>query len=131
MLNECDVRLNQSGLDLVVLLTGTRIEGAYVLECALDCFDGPGNGARDFLMLFVLQGAKVLVHNCNRVGKHLGGPVSVLAELRLMITELVKQALAQIAAGDARRVELPHNFDGFMELLMIEANRERRFRSIR
>src|SRR5213079_3396257 len=97
MLNECDVGLNQSRLNFVVLLSGPWVQSANVIQCGLDCFDRPRNGSRDFLMLLILQGAKVLVHDCDRIGKHLSSSVSVFSELSLMITELVEQALAQIA----------------------------------
>src|SRR5437762_11326301 len=104
MFNESNIRLDQSGLNFVVLLPGPWVQGTNVFKRGLDRFDRPRNGSRDFLVLLILQGAKVLVHNRNRIGKHLRGTVSVFAELRLVITELVKQTLAKIAAGDARRI---------------------------
>src|SRR5437660_2958726 len=130
MFNESNIRLNQSRLNFVVLLSGTRVQSANVIQCGLDCFDGPRNGSRDFLMLLILQGAKMLVHNRDCIGKHLHSTVSIFAELSLMITELVEQALAQIATCDARRIQLPDDLDGFMELLTTEAHAECRFRSI-
>src|SRR5438552_4976821 len=131
MLNECDVGLNQSRLNFVVLLSGPRVERAYVLERALDSFNRPSNGARDLLILLVLQGAKVLVHNRDRICQHLYGAVSILVELRLVIAKLVKQTLAKIATRDARRIQLPDDLNRFVKLFAIEAHAECRFRSVR
>src|SRR5258708_5886583 len=130
MLNECNVRLNQSRLDFVVLLSGPWVQSANVIQCGLDCFDGPRNGSRDFLVLLILQGAKVLVNNRDCICQHLCGAVSILVELYLVIAELVKQTLAKIAARNAGRIELPDDLNRFVKLFAIEADGEPRFRSI-
>src|SRR5437867_10291145 len=98
MFHESYVRLDQSRLNLVVAQAGPGIERPDVLERLLYCFDRTGDCLSYFLVLLILQGTKMLVHNRNRVREHLGSgfPVAVLADrkLLLVITQLTKQALA-------------------------------------
>ena len=60
----------------------------------------------------------MLINERNCVGQHLGSAisVSVFVQLGLVITQLIQQALAEIAAADARRIELADRFDGFVQV---------------
>ena len=65
----------------------------------------------------------MLVHDGNRVGQNLRGglAVSILVrgQLRLVIAQLIEQAIAQVAAGDSRRIHLAHQFQGFVQIVQL------------
>ena len=106
------------GLDFVVAQAGPRIEGADVVERSLHGFDRAADGLGDFFVLLVLQAAQMLVDDGHRILQDLRRAVAVLVqrELRLVIAELVQQAVAQVAAGHARRVQLTHYFQSFLQI---------------
>ena len=62
----------------------------------------------------------MLVNDGDRVCKHLcrGLAVSILVrgKLRLMVAQLIQQAIAQVAAGHAGRIHLAHQLQGFMQI---------------
>ena len=76
-------------------------------------------------MLLVLKRAQMLVHHSNCIGDHPSGGLSVtvleLRELLLVVAQLIEQALAQIAAGDAWRIHLANYFESFAEVAPVEA----------
>ena len=116
MLDEGDVGLDEAGLDFVVTQAGARIEGADVVERGLHGFDGAADGLGNFFVLLVLQGAQMLVDDGRGVLQNLRGAVAVFVQrkLRLVITKLAEQAFAQIAAGDAGRIKLTHDFQSLL-----------------
>ena len=119
MLDERDVGFDQPRLALVITQTGARIEGADVVQRLLHGFYGPVDRLRDFLVLLHLQRAQVLVNHGDTVIQHFRGrsiSVFVNRELLLVVTKLAEQALAQIAAGYARGIELAHQFECFMQI---------------
>ena len=77
----------------------------------------------------------MLIDDGDGVGKRLGRgfSVAVLVQLVLLlvVTQLIEQALAKIAASNSRRVELPYDFDGFVEIGETEAGEELGMRSRR
>ena len=66
----------------------------------------------------------MLIDNCDRVREHLGGTVSILPQLRLVVAQLVEQAFAKVSACDARRIQLTHNLNRFVQVFAIKAGRE-------
>src|SRR5258708_26631317 len=82
--------------------------------------DGTANRARDFLVLLILQRAQVLVNNSDRVGYDLSSAIPILPELSLVITQLVKQAFAEVPATHTRRIKLAHDFDGLVKVVAIK-----------
>ena len=60
----------------------------------------------------------MLVDDGDGIRKNLRRAVAVLVlrELHLMITKLVEQALAQVAAGHAGRIELADDFQRFVQI---------------
>src|ERR1700741_2126872 len=61
----------------------------------------------------------MLVHNRDGIGENQPGVISVFLLLMLLldIAQLIEQALAQIAACDAGRVELANQFKRFVEFV--------------
>jgi hypothetical protein len=88
------------------------------------------DGLGDFLVLFALQGAEMLVDYGDGVLENLRGavavflsvlvsvliPVSGERKLLLVMAQLEKQAFAESAATHARRVELANGFEGFLKI---------------
>ena len=63
--------------------------------------------------------AQMLVDDGHGVGKNLAAvavAVLVQRQLRLVIAQLVEQAIAQIAAGDAGRIQLADQLQGFVQI---------------
>ena len=133
MLHECYVRLDQSRLNLVVAQARSRIERPDVFQRLLYGFDGAGNCLGYFLVLLILQRAKMLVHNRNRIREHLGRrfPVAVLTyrKLVLVVMQLTEQALAQTSASHSGRIHLAHQFERFMQIAKAEVGTVNWFRN--
>ncbi len=70
VLHESHIGLDQAGLNFVVAQSGPRIEGANVIERLLHSLDGTADGARDFLVLLVLQSAQMLIDDGDGIGEH-------------------------------------------------------------
>jgi hypothetical protein len=70
----------------------------------------------------------MLIHNGDGIGESLGGGLSIAVlvelELPLVVAQLIEQAIAQVTAGDSGRVQLPYDFDGFVEIGKTEAGGE-------
>ena len=47
-------------------------------------------------------------------------PFFVRRELRLVIAQLVEQAIAQVAAGDSGRIHLAHQIEGLVQILQLK-----------
>ena len=121
MLDERHIGLDQARLALVVTQAGAGIERPNVVQGLLHRFREAPDGARDFFVLLVLQSAQMLVHDGNRVGQHLRGGLSVSilvrGQLRLVVAQLIEQTIAQVAAGDSRRIHLAHQIERFMQII--------------
>ncbi len=66
----------------------------------------------------------MLVHDGNGIGNHLRGGLAVsifCAASSLVIAQLIKQALAQVAAGDSGRIHLANKFQSLVQIRKIEA----------
>ncbi len=125
VLHESDIGLDQPRLRLVVAQAGTRIEGADVVERLLHRFDRTPNRLGDFLDIACSApradaGRQSRLHRQNlRSGFSVAVPLQL--KLLLMVAQLVEQALAQIAAGDAGGIQLAHDFDRFVQIGETEA----------
>src|SRR5260370_41702788 len=119
MLDERDWGLNQPRRTLVVGKARRGIWRAAISEPRLHRFDWTPNGARNFLELLQRYRSQMLIDDSHRVSHHLLGQsttVSVQLQLLQMGAQLIEQALAQIATGDALRIELAHNFQRFVQI---------------
>ena len=118
MFDECEIGLDQPGLDLVIAKTRAGIECANVVEGGLDCLNRPPDGFGDFPVLFVLQATKVLIDDGHRIFEEFGGTVAilVLGQLALMETKLIQEALAQTAARHSGRIKLLYDLQGLLEI---------------
>src|SRR5438445_8915134 len=125
MFNESDVGLNQPRLHLVVAQSRTRIESTDIIERLLHHLNWTAYRLADFLVLFHLQGTQMLVNNGNRIVDDLSRGFSMVVfqmwNLLLLVSQLVQQAVTQVAAGNSRRIHLSHYFDGFGEIRAIKA----------
>src|SRR5712671_866045 len=78
----------------------------------------------------------MLIDHCHRVFYNLlggligiaiavciGAPVSMVLQLRQVMAQLVKKALAKVAAADSRRIELANNLDRLMQIFPRESGR--------
>ena len=106
MLHECNVGLDQPCLDFVVAQAGTRIQRADVVERLQHGFQRTSNRFRNFLVLLVLHGPKVLIDDGRGVLQKLFCAVAVLVQcqLLLVVAQLGEQASAQVATAHARRI---------------------------
>src|SRR5579864_1168190 len=118
MLDESDVRLNQSRGGLVVALPRTRIERLDELQRRRNRFQRTTDRFGNFLVLFHLHGAQMLVNDGDRVGENLGGaiPVFLLRMLLLDVAQLIEQALTQVAACYPRWIQLTDQLERFVQL---------------
>src|SRR5579883_1611884 len=121
--DEGHVGLDQARGDLVVAQAGAGIEGADEIQRRRDGLQGTADRLGNLLVLFHLYGAQMVVDNRQRVGNDLRGAVAVVLRrvLRLNVAQLIEQALAQVAAGHARRVHLADHLQRFLQLLAGEA----------
>src|SRR5260370_12250405 len=90
-----------------------------MLEPGLHRFDWTTDRARNFLKLLQRHRPQMLIDDGNRVSHDLPGQgttVSVQMQLLQMVAQLIEQAFAQVATGDARRIELAHNFQRLVQV---------------
>src|SRR5215469_6825705 len=96
MLDECNVRLDQTSLDLVVTQARARIERPNVIEGSLYSLNRTANRLGDFFVLLTLKAAQVAVHDSNRILQNLYRAISILllGKVNLVVAQLGKQTLA-------------------------------------
>src|SRR6185503_5784839 len=118
--------LDESRLYFVVAQARPGIERTDVIERSLDRLNRAVDRLCNLLVLLVLQRSQVLIDNGDCVCQRLPGAVSTAVSLvlRLMIAQLIKQAFAQIAAGNTRGIKLPNDFDCFLKIIAGEAGLE-------
>ena len=119
MFHESDIGLNQPRRNLVVAQARPGIQRADILEPRLHRFDWTPDGARNFLELLQRDRSQMLIDDSHRVSHNLLGQsttVSVQLQLLQMVAQLIEQAFAQVATGDALRIELAHNFQRFVQI---------------
>src|SRR5207248_3266669 len=124
MLHERDIWFDKTRLRFVVAQPRPGIECAYVIQRSLYCLNGAVDGARNLFVLLVLERLEVLIDYRDGIGKHLRGPVTVSISkalmLSLVIPQLIEETIAQIAASDSWRVELPDDLNRLVQVLRIK-----------
>ena len=119
MLDEGDIGLDQPRGALVVAEARAGIERFDAVERRLHSFNGTADGFANFFVLLELQGAQMLIDDRNRVGDNLSVSITVVLLLRMLllnITQLVKQALAQVSASHARWIQLTDDLERFVQI---------------
>ena len=117
MLDESDIGFDQSGGNLVVLKSRTRIEGADVVERGQDGLHRPPDRPANLFELLQSDCAQMLIHHRHRVFHDLLGgavAVSMVLQLRQVIAQLIEQALTQVAASYPRGIELANDFQSLV-----------------
>ena len=66
----------------------------------------------------------MLIHDGDRIGENLRGglavPIFLRGELRLVVAQLIEQAIPQVAAGNSGWIHLAHQFEGLVQISQIE-----------
>src|SRR5712672_1536294 len=106
-LAEIDVRLDQSGLRLVVAKSRTGIEFFYYIESALYDLQRSVQSAGDFFQLVGLDLLEMLRNDLLRQ-----------SILRIECFQLPKQALAQILRSDADRIKVLYNGQRIVQIIL-------------